>query len=155
MRQMTPLSETPGLVARWCAMLGLDIAADFEPSGNDRLFPNRLCLSGQDATLLLSGRAQALDALQHLLHEAQGEKDDSRLVYLDIHGTRLFRMKELLAMAQLAGKKARETGSFVFGSLTPKERRWVHITLGDEPDLETHSDGLGAIKKLTVARKVH
>jgi spoIIIJ-associated protein len=153
MRHATTLEGTLDLAVRWCAMLGLDVAARFEPSGNDRLFPNRLVLTGQDAAALLAGKAQALDALQHLLHEAQGERDDSHLVYLDVQGTRLFRMKELVAMAQMAGKKAREAGSFVFGSLTPKERRWVHITLGEEPDLETRSEGLGTVKKLKVVRR--
>jgi predicted RNA-binding protein Jag len=153
MRQTVPLEETPGLAMRWCRHLGFDVAARFEPSGDDRLFPNRLSLSGGDAALLLAGKPQPLDALQYLLHEAQGGRDDAGLAYLDAQGARLFRMKELLAMTQMAAKKAREVGSFAFGSLTPKERRWVHIALGSEGDLETHSEGEGAIKSLKVTRK--
>ena len=153
MRHTVTLEEMPSLVVKWCGMLGLDVAAKYEPSGDDRLFPNRLALTGKDAALLLSGKSQALDALQYLLHEAQGERDDDRLVYLDAQGTRLFRMKELVAMAQMAAQKARQTGSFSFSSLTPKERRWIHMTLDDEPDIETHSEGLGAIKSLKVNRK--
>jgi len=153
MRHITPLQEIPALVIKWCAHLGLNVEARFEDSGNEILFPNRLTLSGADASCLLSGKPQALDSLQYLLHEAQGERDDAKLVYLDAQGTRLFRMHELVAMASMAAKKARETGSYVFASLTPKERRWVHLALSTEDDLETQSDGMGAIKSLKVFRK--
>jgi hypothetical protein len=154
MRHTVPLEETPMLAAKWCALLGLDAAAEFEPSGDERLFPNRVSISGADAALLLAGKPhQPLDALQYLLHEAQGERDDDRLACLDALGARLFRMKELVAMAGLAAGKARETGSFAFGPLTPKERRWIHITLDGEGDLETRSEGLGTVRSLKVVRK--
>jgi predicted RNA-binding protein Jag len=132
----------------------LDIEAAFEPSGDEILFPNRLALHGPDSSLLLSGRPQPLDALQFILHETQGERDESKLVYLDVHGTRLFRMRELVAMASIAVQKARASGSFVFSSLTPKERRWVHLAISGESDIETSSEGLGAVKSLRVSRKL-
>jgi predicted RNA-binding protein Jag len=153
MRNRTPLEEVPGLAKKWCAMLGLDVEAVFEPSGNELLFPNRMSLSGQDASLLLAGKPQPLDALQFLLHEAQGEKEESKLAYLDVQGTKLFRMREIVAMANMAAQKARAVGSFVFSSLAPKERRWVHLTIGEEHDLETVSEGTGALKSLRVSRK--
>jgi predicted RNA-binding protein Jag len=154
MRQTVTLEDAPGLAVKWCGMLGLSVAAEFEPSGDDRLFPNRVSLSGRDAALLLAGKPhQPLDALQHLLHEAQGERDDDKLAYLDVQGARLFRMKELVAMARLAAERAREAGSFAFGPLTPKERRWIHMTLEGEGDLETRSEGLGTVKSLKVARR--
>ncbi|MDR2697702.1 MAG: hypothetical protein LBB40_04415 [Holophagales bacterium] len=153
MRHATPLEEIPALAKKWCGYLGFDIETRFEESGNELLFPNRMSLIGQDALYLLSDKSHPLDALQFLLQEAQGEKDGSRLVYLDVKGARLFRMREMIAMANIAAQKARETGSYVFSSLTPKERRWIHLTIGDESDLETHSEGFGAHKSLKVLRK--
>jgi predicted RNA-binding protein Jag len=153
MRQITPLHEMPALATKWCSFLGFNLEAAFEESGSELLFPNRMSLSGPDSALLLSGKPQPLDSLQHLLHEAQGDRDEAKLVYLDVQGTRLFRMRELVAMAKMAAQKARETGSYVFASLSPKERRWIHLTLGGEGDLETSSEGLGAIKSLRVIRK--
>lgn len=152
MRAPTPLEALPELAVRCCAHLGLKVKARFEPSGDDELFPNRLLLEGPDAAALLAHRGQALDALQFLLHEAQGERDENRLVYLDVQGYRLFRMKELQAMAALAAEKARTLGSFTLGSLNPRERRWVHLTIAKEPGLTTESEGTGAIKALTVKR---
>lgn len=152
MRVTTPLEALPELAVRACAHLGLKVKARFEPSGDDELFPNRLLLEGPDASALLAHRGQALDALQFLLHEAQGERDEDRLVYLDVQGYRLFRMKELQAMAALAAEKARALGSFTLGSLNPRERRWVHLTIAKQPGLTTESEGTGAIKALTVKR---
>jgi len=154
MRHTTPLEEIPALVKKWCGYFGFDIEAKFEESGNELLFPNRMSLIGQDAIYLLSNKSAPLDALQYLLQEAQGEKDTSKLVYLDVKGARLFRMRELVAMANIAAQKARETGGYVFASLTPKERRWIHLTIGQEDDLETYSDGYGTHKRLKVSRKV-
>ena len=153
MRHTKSIEEIPELAMKWCGYLGFNIEAKFEKSGDEALFPNRLSLTGPDTSYLLTGKSQPLDALQYLLHEAQGERDDTKLVYLDAQGARLFRMRELVAMASIAAQKARETGSYVFTSLTPKERRWVHLTISNENDLETASEGIGAIKSLKVLRK--
>lgn len=146
------LEALPELVVRWCGDLGLTVTAKFEPSGDEELFPNRLVLGGADAQWLLPNKGQALDALQFLLHEAQGEREEARLVYLDVQAFRLFRMIELKAMATLGAKKAREVGSFTFNTLSPRERRWIHLVLGREPDLTTASEGDGHFKTLKVTR---
>jgi spoIIIJ-associated protein len=154
MRKATASLETlPELVLRWCQDLGLNITARFEPSGDEELFPNRLVLTGPDAQWLLPNKGQALDALQFLLHEAQGEREDGKLAYLDVQAFRLFRMTELKAMTAMAAKKTRELGSFTFNSLSPRERRWIHLVLGREPDLATESEGEGHFKTLKVTRK--
>ena len=147
-----PLEQAPERVTRWCAMLGLKVTAAFGPSGDEALFPNRLVLSGTDASWLAANKGQALDALQFLLHEAQGERDDSRLAYLDVESFRLFRMKEVIAMAAFAAEKARALGSYTFSSLSPRERRWVHMVLSRQPGFATESEGTGTMKALKVTR---
>lgn len=147
------LDELPELATRWCEGLGLKVSAHFEPSGDDELFPNRMVLDGPDTQWLMASKAQALDALQFLLHEAQGERDEARLVYLDVQGFRLFRMKELKAMTAMAAQKARSLGSFSFSSLSPRERRWVHLLIAREADLVSESEGTGTFKTLKVSRK--
>lgn len=148
-----PLDALPDVTVRWCKDLGLNLSAKFEPSGDEQLFPNRLVLDGADTQWLLANKGQALDALQFLLHEVQGEREEDKLVYLDVQAFRLFRMKELKAMAALGAQKARQLGSHTFGSLSPRERRWVHLVLGREPDLATESEGTGHFKALKVFRK--
>ncbi len=147
-----PLEQAPEVMARWCRHLGFNVKAAFETSGDEALFPNRLVLSGPDAGWLSGNKGQVLDALQFLLHEAQGEREENRLVYLDAESYRLFRMKEVIAMAGFAAEKAKALGSYTFSSLSPRERRWVHMVLGRQPGFTTESEGTGTFKALKVTR---
>ncbi len=146
------LETVPEKVVHWAGQLGLKVEAAFAPSGDEALFPNRVLVKGEDAAWLAANKGAAIDALQFLIHEAQGEREDARLAYLDPHGTRLFRMQELKAMAAFAADKAKETGSFSLSGLTPRERRWVHLTISQVPGLSTESEGIGHIKTLKVFR---
>lgn len=153
MRKVVSLDALPELASAWCGQMGFKVTARYQPSGDEELFPNRLVLEGSDAQWLLANKGQALDALQFLLHEAQGEREEARLAYLDVQGFRLFRMTEVKAMAAMAAQKARQTGAYTFASLSPRERRWVHLTVAREPGLTTESEGTGTMKALKVLKK--
>lgn len=153
MRTAVTLEALPELATAWCEKLGFNVSARFQPSGDEELFPNRLVLEGPDAQWLMANKAQALDALQFVLHEAQGEREEGRLAYLDVQSFRLFRMREVKAMAAMAIEKARQTGSHTFASLTPRERRWVHLTVAREAGLVSESEGTGTMKCLKVMKK--
>lgn len=153
MRKAVNLDALPELAVSWCQHLGFNLAAKYQPSGDEELFPNRLVLEGAGAQDLLANKGQALDALQFLLHEAQGEREEARLVYLDVQRFRLFRMTEVKAMAGMAIQKARQTGSYTFASLSPRERRWVHLTVAREEGLSTESEGTGTMKSLKVFKR--
>ena len=147
------LETVPELIARWGERLGLTLEARFAPSGDEEAFPNRLAVTGPDASLLGANRGAALDALQFLVHEAQGEREDHKLAYLDVKGARLFRMQEVMAMGQFAAQKARELGSHTLGALSARERRWVHLVVSREAGLGTESEGTGTFKPVRVFRK--
>ena len=148
----TSLETVPELITRWGEQLGLTLEARFAPSGDEEAFPNRVAVSGPDASLLGANRGVALDALQFLVHEAQGEREDQKLAYLDVKGARLFRMHEVMAMGQFAAQKARELGSHTLGALSARERRWVHLVLSRQPGFTTESEGTGTFKSLKVSR---
>ena len=152
MRKAVSLEALPELATAWCGQLGFKVNARYQPSGDEELFPNRLILEGPDAQCLLANKGQALDALQFVLHEAQGEREESKLAYLDVQGFRLFRMTEVKAMATMAAEKARQAGSYTFASLSPRERRWVHLTVAREEGLMTESEGTGTLKSLKVMK---
>ena len=147
------LEAVPELIARWGAHLGLVLEARFAPSGDEEAFPNRVAISGADASYLGANRGLALDALQFLVHEAQGEREDQKLAYLDVKGARLFRMQEVMAMGQFAAERARELGSHTLGALSARERRWVHLVVSREAGLGTESEGTGTFKPVRVFRK--
>ena len=147
------LESIPEIIARWGSHLGLSLEARFAPSGDEEAFPNRVVVTGPDAAFLGANRGAALDALQFLVHEAQGEREDQKLAYLDVKGARLFRMQEVMAMGQFAAQKARELGSHTLGALSPRERRWVHLVVSREAGLGTESEGTGTFKPVRVFRK--
>ncbi len=154
MRKAVSLEALPELATAWCGQLGLNVSARYQPSGDEELFPNRMVLEGSDTQWLLANKAQSLDALQFLLHEVQGVREEAHLAYLDAQGFRLFRMTEVKAMAAMAAQKARQTGSYTFASLSPRERRWVHLTVAREEGLTTESEGTGTLKALKVMKKI-
>ena len=53
---------------------------------------------------MAAAKGTALDALQFLIHEVQGEREESKLAYLDAQGARLFRMKEVKAIDRATDK---------------------------------------------------
>ena len=146
------LEQVPEAVTRWCGHLGLTVSTEPGPSGDEALFPNRLVLDGPDAHWLAANKGLGLDALQFLVHEAQGEREEHRQAYLDVQSFRLFRMREVLAMAAMAAEKAKVTGSYTFASLSPRERRWVHLVLSRQPGFTTESEGTGTFKSLKVSK---
>jgi len=55
-------------------------------------------------------------------------------------------------MAGFAAEKAKALGSYTFSSLSPRERRWVHMVLSRQPGFTTESEGTGTFKALKVSR---
>ncbi len=151
MRNAIAMEALPETVVKWCQDLGFKVKASFKPSGDEEMFPNRLVLEGPDAQWLMANKGQALDALQFLVHEVQNERDEAKQVYLDVESYRLFRMNELKAMAMHGIQRAKEMGSHTFQSLTPRERRWVHLTIARH-GMQSESEGTGHLKSLKITK---
>jgi spoIIIJ-associated protein len=114
-----------------------------------------LDIEGHDAELLQTQTGELLEALQHLINQVFGRNLSAgeRLV-CDVHGFRATREAELQAMANLAANRVRQTGmAFTFEPMSANERRIIHLTLADSPDLFTESIGEGSDRKLRIARK--
>ena len=114
-----------------------------------------LDIEGNDAELLQAQTGELLEALQHLINQIFGRSlaGGERLV-CDVHGFRATREAELQAMANLAANRVRQTGiAFTFEPMSANERRIIHLTLADSPDLSTESIGEGADRKLRISPK--
>jgi spoIIIJ-associated protein len=129
--------------------LTLSVSIDDSPEGC------HLNIDGADADLLISQGGELLDALQHLVNQAFVlELPRGQRVVCDAQSFRATREAELRAMAQHAAERVRSTGApFMFGPMTANERRIIHLTLGDEVDLNTESVGEGQARKLKVSLK--
>jgi spoIIIJ-associated protein len=114
-----------------------------------------LDIEGKDAELLQAQTGELLEALQHLINQVFGRSlaGGARLV-CDVNGFRATREAELQAMANLAANRVRQTGvAFTFEPMSANERRIIHLTLADSPDLSTESIGEGSERKLRIVRK--
>lgn len=114
-----------------------------------------LNMEGNDSSLLLNEGGELLDALQHLTSQLFGrEMEDGKRFVCDVEDFRATREAELRAMAKHAAQRVRSTGSpFLFGPMTPNERRVIHTVLATETDLHTESVGEGAARRLRVTKK--
>ena len=114
-----------------------------------------LDIEGDDAELLQAQTGELLEAVQHLINQVFGRSlaGGARLV-CDVHGFRAIREAELQAMANFAANRVRQTGTaFMFEPMSANERRIIHMTLADSPDLFTESIGEGSDRKLKIGLK--
>lgn len=114
-----------------------------------------LDIEGNDAELLQAQTGELLEALQHLINQIFGRSlSAGEGLVCDVHGFRATREAELQAMANLAANRVRQTGAaFTFEPMSANERRIIHLTLADSPDLSTESIGEGADRKLRISPK--
>jgi spoIIIJ-associated protein len=112
-----------------------------------------LGIEGGDSEMLLAQGGELLDALQQILNQAVGRNlPRGERIVCDANNYRATREAELRAMAQHAARQVRTTASaFVFGPMDAGERRIIHLSLADEPDLHTESIGDGAARRLRVS----
>jgi spoIIIJ-associated protein len=113
-------------------------------------------LDGEDASLLRSEGGELLSAIEHLVNQAFGRAlpQGERLI-CDVQNFRATREAELRAMARHAAERVRSTRSaFTFGAMNSNERRVIHTSLAEEPDLHTESIGEGSARRLKVTLKV-
>jgi len=130
----------------------LDLSAEVAEAAEGCL----LELDGEDASLLRSEGGELLSALEHLLNQAFGRALPlGERIICDVQNYRATREAELRAMARHAAERVRTTQSaFTFGPMNSNERRVIHLSLAEEPDLHTESIGEGNARRLKVSPKV-
>lgn len=141
-----PEAAVADLVRALGAAAGLPMAATLE-DGPDTA---TVRVTGAD-DFLLQDDAEPLQALEHLLQRALGDRVQGRLV-VDVAGYRGAREARLQAQARAWAEEVRRTG---MPRETPPmnayDRRLVHLALGDEPGVKTYSVGEGAGRRVTIA----
>ena len=101
-------------------------------------------LSGDNIALLIGKRGQTLNALQYLT-QLVANKDGKQFyrVILDAEGYRERREKTLEALAKkMADKAVRLNKKVALEPMPAFERKIIHTTLQDRPDVSTYSDGV-------------
>jgi len=111
-----------------------------------------LALSGAAAGRLRSGESRAGEALQLLANQMVLRSDEpDRRVVVDVEGDAEQRQAFLERIADRAARRARETGrSVALEPMNGHDRRVIHVTLRDSPDIATMSIGEGRYRQVVV-----
>ncbi len=127
---------------------GLDLEAKIE-TGDGGL---EVELRGSDEDKLFEDRGRLLLAVQHLLPRMiRGLTGGSVACRVDSDNFHEVRAEQLRVMAQEAAAEVRRDRRMQsLEPMSPDERRIVHLTLADDPAVETESHGTGLFKRVAI-----
>lgn len=110
--------------------------------------------AGDSDALLIGRKGETLDALQHVLAKMVSRGHEELLrVRVDVSEYRQRRSSELAERALAYAQQVRETGNEVVTEPLPAaERRIIHRTLSEVPDVTTQALGDGLIKRIWIGR---
>jgi len=113
----------------------------------------RIDLTGEEGEALLRRRAEALDALQHIVNTAfRRELEDDRTLVVDCLDYRRTKDAELKQMARFMMERAKSSGAAQeIGPLNPYARRLVHITVAEDPQMSSESVGDAFLKTVIIS----
>jgi spoIIIJ-associated protein len=111
-----------------------------------------LDIHGEDLGLLIGRRGDTLASLQYMVNLIVSRKIKAQqLVGIDVEGYRRRREESLRGLALRMADRVRRTGrSVTLEPMPANERRIVHLTLADDPDVLTVSMGEGDSRKVAV-----
>lgn len=112
-------------------------------------------MSGDDARTIIGKRGQTLDAVQYLTSLVVNKNRDNYIkVVMDAENYRSKRQKTLEQLANRLAAKAVRTGKFVrLEPMNPYERKVIHSTLQQHPDVETRSEGEEPYRRVIIEKK--
>ena len=116
-----------------------------------------LDVSGGDLAVLIGRHGRTLDALQLILSSLMsGTLKFHYPVVVDIEGYKSRRKEKLINLAYSAASRAkRQRGRVSLAPMNAYERRIVHLTLVDDEDVTTHSEGEDPERRVIVTYVRH
>lgn len=128
--------------------------------GNDELSEHNeryllLNIQGSDLGALIGRRGETLDNLQYLLRLMVNQRLHRWTnIIVDVDGYKERRISQLKQLALRTATQVAASGRAVsLEPMPPNERRIIHITLRDHPDVYTESSGEGERRKVHVMTK--
>jgi spoIIIJ-associated protein len=109
-------------------------------------------LSGEDLTHLLARQGEGLEGLQTLAGRLATRKLGRTVFpHLDAEGFRERRQEALEESARRNAEKVKRSGRKVLlEPMSPADRRLIHLTLSEDSQVETRSEGEGFFKRVAI-----
>jgi spoIIIJ-associated protein len=115
----------------------------------------RFHIEGGQSSILIGKRGQTLEAMQLILDKAVRRLNGHAIrLQVDVEGYLAKKEAGLVRTAQQLAKKVTSKGSpATAGYLNAQDRRIVHLTLKNDPNVRTQSVGEGPFRKLMIYPK--
>jgi spoIIIJ-associated protein len=112
-------------------------------------------LTGPETTILIGRKGQTIDAFQYLVRLILTRKTLNKIpVMIDVENHKQQRFEALKTMAlNVAAQVKSRKSSVRLEPMTAYERRIIHMTLANDPDISTESTGEGDSRKVVVFPK--
>lgn len=110
-------------------------------------------IESPDSALIIGKKGKNLEAIQTIVNAAMNKRATIwTKVIIDIGNYRNRREKRLQQLAlDVATQVKEEKKSMLLEPMNPFERRIIHMTLRNESNIETNSEGTGNIKRIRVS----
>lgn len=114
-----------------------------------------LNIEGDDMGILIGRRGQTMVSLQYIVRLIMAHKMQVQMpIVLDVEGYKQRRCEGLRTLAlRLAEQVKTRNVPFTMEPMPAFERRIIHITLADNPDVITESTGAGESRKVVIIPK--
>jgi spoIIIJ-associated protein len=151
------LDRTESVVSKMLHLLELQaqVSAHYGPTERDGRRNIHVDIRGSDLSVLIGRRSETLSAFQYIASLIVG-KEEQQFVQLtvDVEGYRDRREKQLIQMAKRMADQVSKSGRRqTLEPMPSAERRIIHITLRDHPDVKTESTGEEPYRKVMILPK--
>jgi len=111
-----------------------------------------LDVKGEDLGILIGRRGETLASLQHIVRLIVAHQAKARVpIVIDVEGYKQRRYGALKALAlRVAEQVKTRRRPFALEPMPAYERRIIHLTLADNPDVTTESVGEGEARKVVI-----
>jgi spoIIIJ-associated protein len=112
-------------------------------------------IKGDDLGILIGRRGQTLACLQYLVRLIVAHQAKTWVpIVIDVEGYKQRRCKALQALAWRLAEQVKTKGvPFTLEPMPAYERRIVHLTLADHPDVITQSTGVDEARRVVISLK--
>lgn len=109
-------------------------------------------IEGEDLGILIGRRGQTLSCLQYIARLIVGHQTKVWLpIMIDVEGYKRRRYDALQAIASQMAEMVKTRGEpFALEPMSAFDRRIIHLTLADHPDVTTQSSGEGEVRKVVI-----
>ncbi|MFC1915567.1 protein jag [Chloroflexota bacterium] len=114
-----------------------------------------LNVEGEDLGILIGRRGQTLSCLQYIVRIIVGHKTKVWLpIVIDVEGYKQRRYNVLQTLAWRVAEQVKANGTpLALEPMSAFDRRIIHLTLAEHPDVATESSGEGEARRVVILPK--